>query len=148
MKKITIVLLAGIVSFGWVSCKKKSSPAPDPVIPRGIFAKINGVAWAADPTTLSNITLGNYVEITGYDSSGKTIDMRINNFKTRGTYTIPQANDSAFYATDFGALASPIAATTGTIVIQAETDTSVGGTFSFTAGSTVITSGTFNVNTN
>lgn len=144
MKKTAIVGMMIVMGSAWVACKKSKNSSPDPVIARGMSATINGTAWTATLNYMSNISFGNYVEITGFDSAtGKTIDLRINNFKTRGTYTVPQANDSIFYSTDFGALATPTAATAGTITIQAVNDTAVGGTFSFTAGSNTVTNGTF-----
>jgi len=150
MKKISVLIAAFICCILWLSCKKSKSSTPDPVIPAGIFATINGVKFTASQTSTSSITGGslNSIEITGYDSTGKTIDLRINNFMTRGTYNIPQVNDSAFYSTDYGALVSPIAATSGTISIEAVNDTAVGGTFSYNAAGTIVTSGTFYVNYN
>jgi len=142
---MTFVLMLLIAGSTWVACKKsKNNPTPDPVIARGMTAKINGVTWTADPNTMSYISFDNYYDITGYDSAtGKTIDIRINNFKNRGTFHVPQANDSIYYDTDFGFLAAPVAATTGSIAIQAVNDTAVGGTFSFSAGSINVTEGTF-----
>jgi hypothetical protein len=145
MKKISITLLLLAMLCVWVACKKSKSSTPDPVIARGMHAKINGVAWAA--TYISYISAGNYIDVSGYDSAtGKTVDLRIGNFKTRGTFNIPQANDSAFYASDYGVLLTPLVATSGTIAIQAVNDTAVGGSFSFTAGSITVTEGTFNSN--
>ena len=140
-----------VLSVVWVACKKSKSNTPDPVIARGVSAKINGVLWTTNVTSVTSITgIGsteNYVDITAYDTAGRTIDLRINNFKTRGTFHVPQANDSAFYSTDYGALISPSAATSGTIAIQIVNDTAVGGTFSFTVpGGITVTEGTFNVN--
>ena len=147
MKKITIVLFVLIGCMGWVACKKtKNSTTPDPVITRGMSAKINGVLWTADTNTMSYFSFGNYLEITGYDTSGRTIDLRINAFKNRGTFIVPQANDSIFYATDYGVLATPSVASSGSISVQAVNDTAVGGTFSFTAGGITVTEGTFNWN--
>lgn len=128
-----------------MSCKKSKNSSPAPVIARGMAAQINGTSWTATLSTMSDISFGNYVEITGYDTAtGKTVDLRINNFKTLGTFKIPNANDSIYYSTDFGALLSPTAATSGTISIEVVNDTEVGGTFTFTAGSISVTNGTFN----
>jgi hypothetical protein len=128
--------------------KTKTTSTPDPVFPAGMHAKINGEPWTG--TYLSYVSdlggsLAN-IDFSGYDSTGRTIDFRVNNFKTRGTYTIPQRNDSAFYTTDFNTFNSFVVATSGTISIQAVNDSMIGGTFSFTAGNISVTEGTFYVN--
>jgi len=148
MRKVSIIILLLVISLGWFACKKSknSTPTPDPVIARGMTAKINGVPWTADLSTMSYFSFGNYLEVYGYDTTGKTIELRITNFKTRGTFSVPQANDSIVYATDFAYFVDKVNATAGTIAIQAVTDTSVGGTFSFTATGVTVTEGTFNWN--
>jgi len=131
----------------WLACKKSKNNGPDPVIPRGMSAKINGVQWTADLSTLSYMSFGDYVVLTAYDTSGKTIEFRIDHFKNRGSYTVPQTNDSIFYsATGYGLLSSGLAATAGNITIQAVNDTAVGGTFNFTADTVVVTDGSFYMN--
>ena len=128
-------------------CKKSKSSTPDPVIPKGFSAKINGTAWAAASISFFSLTgTPNYLEFDGSDSTGRSIMFRIKNFTNRGTYNIPTANDSAFYSTDFGSFDTVQIATSGKISIQAVTDSTVGGTFSFTAGSIAVTEGSFNVN--
>jgi len=150
MRKTTILLLAGICSIGYIACKKsKNTTTPDPVLPAGIFAKINGVPWTGQQMSISSISgtgTGDFVEITGYDSTGKTIDLRILNFMKKGTFSVPQANDSIFYSIDYGALSTPQVAKSGSISIEIVNDTAVGGTFSFTTDSVTVTEGTFKGN--
>lgn len=141
------VLYLFILLCASAGCKKSKNSTPDPVIPMGFTAKINGTTWVSGSVSyFSLVGTPNYLEFDGSDSTGRSIMFKINNFKNRGTYNIPNANDSAFYSTDFGSFATSQIATSGKISIQAVTDSTVGGTFSFTAGGVTVSEGSFNVN--
>ena len=145
MEKIPLlwIFILLCVSAG---CKKSKTATTDPIIPMGITAKINGANWAAQYIShISTTGSANYIELSGYDSTGRSVMLRVNNFKNRGTYNIPNANDSAFYSTDYNTFATFLTATTGQVVIQSVTDSTVGGIFSYTAGSVTVTEGIFNV---
>ncbi len=150
MKRLSVIVLLLAFSFYWIACKKKSNPGPDPVIPMGMFANVNGAAWVGSGVSIFSTTgFGpEFLEFSSYDTSGKGIEFRIVNFKNRGTYNIPQANDSAFYGTDYGSFSSPVVATSGQISIQAVTDSTVGGVFHFSGPGITVTDGTFNVKYN
>ena len=147
MKNRLIPALFALTLLAFAACKKSSTPTPDPVIARGMSAKINGVPWVAQWFSYeSNVGGGmNSVTFSGYDSTGRSIEFVVNNFKNRGTYNIPQKNDSAYFAMDFNMFLSPEIGTTGKIAFQAVTDSTVGGTFSFTTSTFIVTEGSFNV---
>jgi hypothetical protein len=112
----------------------------------GFTAKIDGTTWISGSVSyFSLVGTTNYIEFDGSDPTGRSIMLKINNFKNRGTYNIPNANDSAFYTTNFGTFDTGKIATSGKIAIQAVTDSTVGGTFSFTAGGVTVSEGSFNV---
>ena len=129
---------------------KKAAVLRLPQCPPGMQARISGVPWTA--TTISYSSTGNDIEISGADSLGRTIDLRIKKFKTTGIFTLQQGTDSAFYYP----LVTPAYVTAGAIAIQSVNDTAIIGTFSFTledpyafgSGSMVISGGTFNWNYN
>jgi hypothetical protein len=150
MRKIAPIVVLSMLVAGWSACRKKSNTTPDPVISRGMSAKINGIPWVASSVSYSSFTgVGsNYIEFYGYDSTGKTVELRLNNFRSRGTFHIPQPNDSAFYSIDYGFMANPLIAASGIVSIQSLTDTSVGGTFSFMSDTIAVSEGSFNVNYN
>ncbi len=146
MKNRIIPVLFALALLAFAACKKSSTTTPDPVMARGMSAKINGVPWVAQWFSYESTIGGtNDVIFSGYDSTGRSIEFRINNFKNRGTYNIPQKNDSAFYALDYNVFSSPEIATTGKVSIQALTDSTVGGTFSFSTANYIVTEGSFNV---
>ena len=147
MKHVLVVLL--LVGAAITGCKKNKNanagPDPGPVIPKGMNATINGVSFVA--STTSYVSLANYLQFTGYDTAGRTIILHINNFKTTGKFSVPQANDSIFYSADYGSLSMPVSTGFGTVEIYTVNDTLVAGTFSFTAtGGLSVTGGTFSTN--
>jgi hypothetical protein len=89
-----------------------------------------------------------YIEVSGYDTTGRSLKLVINNFKSKTSYIVPTAKDSAFYALDYNVFANPQPARNGKITIQAINDSMVGGSFNFNTDSTNITEGTFYVNYN
>lgn len=144
MRKVVVAFLLLYTLF--VACKKDN--AGNPVIPRGISAKIDGVPWVA--TNISHSTTDDHIEIISYDSvrPAPQIVFRINNFKKTGSYSIPQVNDSAFL---WGGML-PSYVISGRISILSLNDTAVCGTFSltdhnvFSFSNTIVSDGTFNVN--
>ncbi len=151
MKKIAIAVIATTLALGWTSCKKKSpAPPADVFYPAGIHAKINGVAWTAQYVNMTSLTSnGNYnVEFDGPDSAtNETISITLPNFSGKGVHNLTTTSvDKAYYSLDTNFSSVPVWATTGQVTITAITDTSMDGTFYFTAGSKTITEGTFNVN--
>ena len=130
------------------ACSKSSNSTPDPVYPKGLHAKINGLSWNAQYVNKVTSTGGslNSFEFDGTDSAThETIYIFVSAFAGRGGHNLTSASiDKAYYTVDTGT-ALPVYATSGSINITAINDTAWGGTFDFVAGSKIITDGTFNV---
>jgi hypothetical protein len=150
MKKITILLVICILAVA--ACKKSdNTTTPDPVYPAGMHAKINGNTWT--PEYVNKVTSsggGHYsIQIDGTDSAThETISILLPDFSGRGVHNLSATSyDKAYYSLDTGSFTAPVQvnATSGQINVTSINDTSVGGTFYFTAGSKTITEGTFNV---
>lgn len=148
--KLIPVYLALVLMGSCVKDEIADTPTkPDPIIPAGMHAKINGVAWTANYVSHISILGGmHYIEVSGYDTSGKSIKLVINNFKSRSTYVVPSSKDSAFMALDYNVFADKQGARDGKITIQAINDSMVGGAFHFVTDSFDVTEGTFYVNYN
>jgi len=151
MKYLSIPLFILFICTFTQACKKSSgsSTSVNPVIPRGFYGQVNGNIWTGNTISYNSIIgngTNNLVLYAYNDTTGISVELLLNNFKTKGTFGIPSKNDSAFYSTDYGTFNVFNTATTGQVAIQLLTDSSVGGTFYFVAGTNTITSGTFNVN--
>ena len=148
MKNRLIPALFALTLLAFAACKKSTTSTPDPVIAAGMSAKINGVPWVAQWFSRETDMGGgeNNFIFSGYDSTGKSIKFKVKNFKNRGNFNIPQANDSAYFALDYNTFMSPEIGTTGKIAIQAVNDTAVGGTFNFSTSNYIITEGSFYIN--
>jgi hypothetical protein len=150
-KVIAILLLVATSSMVFDSCKKKDKDE-ETTPSTGMNAKINGVSWRAEPAAVTATIINNLIEITGIETSGKTIAISVKG-SAAGTYVIsgPAGNTITFtnaagddYTSDFNPTAGSFQITS----LDATKKTMSGkfsfGAYSFSASdSVVVTEGTF-----
>src|SRR5205823_2075123 len=120
---------------------------PDSLV--SVSASISGEQWQADSAFAYRVTSsGNdstvynlLINATQYGNPAKTISFTIGSFSGTGTYSINPPNVTATYYS--GSVRH--FATSGQVVVTNTTYPSLIGTFSFTADTITITSGSFNV---
>jgi hypothetical protein len=158
-KAITIILLSFCVAA--VSCSKTSGPANGKSVQLNnrldsnvsVSALINGQEWQTDsaysyrivPATNDSGAINVMITATKSEAFGgpSTFVLNISHYTGPNTYTInPPVNTATYYAGTQRHFA-----TSGEIVVTSDSAYSLIGTFTFTADSTHIEYGAFNVPT-
>jgi uncharacterized protein DUF6252 len=148
VKRISVVLL--LLTCVWTACVKKTNSSPDVSQPLGMHAKLNGVAWTAEFVTPAGVYgSGVYtIGFNGFDSVSKeALYFELAPFSGKGVHNLTtNGADKAYYLYVPGGIGypTPVYATAGQVTITAASGGRVQGTFYFTAGSKIVTDGTFN----
>ena len=153
LKKVLLFISLSIV----FACSDASDEDLGTTGEGSLTANVNGASFSSLKVSAGAVVTNGIAAIQGSTSDGTYIRINIANYNGKGTYRIGTSLTDATSLT-YGTLKPTIAAwiasslipnSSGTIEITEDTDTSVSGTFSFTAYNSsdkkVITDGKFNV---
>lgn len=144
MKKLLPFTFAlALCGFLLNGCEEDILSGDDP----GMKAEVDGTSWEA---TSVEATGSNTITIVAAKVDGTGITLAIPGTATVGTHDLPSL--SGYAATYLMNPSTPLISTSGSIEIEAISDTQVSGKFSFNAtdgtNSVVVTDGTFVANRN
>ena len=150
LKKISFLLFLSLL----ISCGNNDDDDLGVSGEGSLSAKVDGTKFTALSVAVAATTSNDVLAVQGSDASGIFIRINIMNYNGKGTYKTGDniANASSMiYGTvqPIASWASTFNIGNGTVTVTEDTETTVKGTFSFTAvnddmGSKTITEGTFN----
>lgn len=145
MKTISLYLSIAVLGIGLLSscAKKTASPTnttTNNVTSSTMTASVGGTSWAASTVTgISNYGIAEIAGVRSSDGSGISIILAV---ATPGSYTIDGISNSLSYIKSASA---DYTATSGTIVVTANANGSISGTFSGSAVNTSNSSDMVNI---